>query len=73
MKKAAKIDIVSSNKDGLGTCISTAVAACSSTYPVLLSCLDCFLFWVNDDHIQPIQFKSTYINLDFRSIPVLIF
>lgn len=37
MKKAAKTDIVSSNKDGLETCINTAVAACSSTYPMLLS------------------------------------
>lgn len=73
MKKAAKIGIVSRNKDGLETCINTAVASCSSTYPMLLSRLDCFLFWVNDDQIQPMQFKSTYINLDFRSITVLIF
>lgn len=73
MKKAAKIGIVSRNKDGLETCINTAIASCSSTYPMLLSRLDCFLFWVNDDQIQPMQFKSTYINLDFRSITVLIF
>lgn len=44
MKKAAKIDIVSSDKGAFETCITTAVASCSSAYSMLLSWLGCFLF-----------------------------